>query len=223
MMLEGNFGKLTSEEVESLKKVYESNERLIKLVEDLLNVSRIESGRLQFTFKPDSIDKLLASVVDELKTNAQNKKLQLTYLAPKKPAPDISMDTDKLRQVLLNLVDNAVKYTAKGTVTISLSQVDKASVIIKVVDTGMGISPDDMPNLFQKFNRGQGTALVHTEGTGLGLFVAKKIVVAHGGKIWAESKGNGKGSTFVVELPVKTNAAQKEASQSKSELSEAKQ
>ncbi|MFA5358267.1 MAG: ATP-binding protein [Patescibacteria group bacterium] len=202
MMLEGSFGQLTDQAVESLHKVYESNQRLINLVEDLLNISRIESGRIQYNMADYGLDDLAASVVDELANNAKNKKLYLKLDKPDKPLPKVKMDTDKLRQVLMNMVDNAIKYTTKGGIRVSVYQ-EGRNLVLKVIDTGMGIDPVDLPNLFQKFSRGQGMSKVHTEGVGLGLYVAKQMLEAHGGKIWAESKGKDLGSAFCITIPIK--------------------
>ena len=142
-------------------------------------------------------------------------------MAPATRLPPVKMDNEKLRQVFMNLVDNSIKYTAQGSVRVSVKLEDDA-VVTRVSDSGMGIDPTDLPNLFQKFSRGKGMSLVHTEGTGLGLYVAREMVNAHGGKIWAESSGKGQGSTFIVSLPivkekktaaatVKKSAAQKSA------------
>lgn len=203
MMLEGNFGELTKPEHESLEKVFESNERLIQLVENLLNISRIESGRLQFDFHESDLHKMIESVLEELIGNAKKKSLILQYKAPATALPNIKMDDEKVRQVVMNLIDNAIKYTKQGSVTVKLEKLgDKAR--FSVADSGMGIRPEDMANLFKKFSRGTGTSLIHTEGTGLGLYVARMMIEAHKGKIWAESAGNGKGSKFFFELPIKT-------------------
>ncbi|MDD4271466.1 MAG: ATP-binding protein [Patescibacteria group bacterium] len=202
MMLEGNFGELTKLELESLEKVFESNERLIQLVENLLNISRIESGRLQFDFKEVDLNKMVESVMEELSGNAKKKSLILQYKTPVKPVPIIKLDDEKIRQVVMNLIDNAIKYTKQGSVTVKLEQREK-KIKFSVADSGMGIRPEDMINLFKKFSRGKGTSLVHTEGTGLGLYVARMMIEAHHGKIWAESDGEGKGSKFCFELPVK--------------------
>ena len=202
MMLEGNFGTLTKPEEESLDKVFQSNERLIQLVENLLNISRIESGRLQFDFKEVDLNAMVESVVEELSGNAKKKNLILQYKKPEKPLPKIKMDEEKIRQVVMNLIDNAIKYTKQGSVTVKLEQADK-KVKFCVADSGMGIRSGDMVNLFKKFSRGTGTSLIHTEGTGLGLYVAHMMIESHKGKIWAESDGEGKGSKFCFELPVK--------------------
>jgi signal transduction histidine kinase len=201
MMLEKSFGELNSAELEALKKVYDSNERLIKLVENLLNISRIESGRLQFMFEDMHLETVVDSVMEELETTAKKKKLRLYYKKPSKFLPLVKLDTEKIRQVIMNLIDNSIKYTNKGSVTVALRQVKK-NIEFSVSDSGMGISKTDLKSLFKKFSRGKDVSLVHTEGTGLGLYVAKQMVQSHHGKIWAESKGVGKGSKFVFTLPI---------------------
>jgi len=102
----------------------------------------------------------------------------------------------------MNLTDNAIKYTKRGSITISLKKAGK-NIRFCVSDSGMGMGEEELSNLFKKFSRGEGTSAIHTEGTGLGLYVAKEMVEAHKGKIWAESKGRGRGSKFWFELPVK--------------------
>jgi len=200
MMLEGSFGKLAPTVDENLYKVYESNERLIHLVENLLNISRIESGRLQFNFAKEDLTDTVASVVEELSHTSEMKKIYLKYSPPKEQIM-VDMDEEKIRQVVINLIDNAIKYTKKGGVTVSLQkQADKAYFCVS--DSGMGIAEKDLPNLFKKFSRGKDTSIVHTEGTGLGLFVGKMMIEAHKGKIWAESKGTAQGSKFCFTIPL---------------------
>jgi signal transduction histidine kinase len=203
MILEGSFGKISKTQKESLEKVYESSERLIQLIENLLNISRIESGRLQYSFMPLDLEKLVANVVEELESVAKKKGLRFTYKKPKTALPTLKLDEEKLRQVIMNLIDNSIKYTKQGSVTVSLYQKDNR-VIFSVKDTGIGIDEEGKDNLFKKFSRGTGTSLIHTEGTGLGLYVAKQIVEGHGGDIRVESPGEGKGSEFLVSLPVES-------------------
>jgi len=202
MMLEGSFGKLNPSERESLEKVYDSGERLIQLVENLLNISRIESGRLQFNYEMMNLEEIVDSVVEELAGPIKKKGLRLNYEKGEKPLPKIRIDEEKIRQVIMNLLDNAIKYTKRGGLTISLKKVGK-NIQFCVSDSGMGMGEEELSNLFKKFSRGEGTSTVHTEGTGLGLYVAKEMVEAHKGKIWAESKGRGRGSKFWFELPIK--------------------
>lgn len=198
MMLDGNFGVLTGPEKESLEKVFSSNERLIQLVENLLDVSRIESGQFEFSFKQADLNKLVADAADKLAGEAKEKNLILEYKPPAKPLPLLKLDQEKIKQVILNLIDNGIRYTKQGSVIITLELL-KNKVKFCVSDSGMGIAPEDMINMFKKFSRGSGTSLVYTEGVGLNLYVARITIEAHQGKIWAESEG--KGSKFCFELP----------------------
>jgi len=195
MILEGSFGRISATQKQALDKVYESSERLIQLIENLLNISRIESGRLQYTFEPTDLAALVKDVVDDLKSVAKKKGLRFTYNAPQKQLPKLQMDEEKMRQVVMNMIDNSIKYTKKGSVTVSLKQ-EYGRIKFCVQDTGIGISQEQKENLFKKFSRGSGPSLIHTEGTGLGLYVAKQIVEAHKGRIWAESRGENQGSCF---------------------------
>jgi signal transduction histidine kinase len=204
MMLEGSFGKMEPMIEENMKKIYESNERLITLVEDLLNISRIESGKLQFNYEVCQLEEIVASVVEEMTSTAKTKGLELKYLAPQKLSA-VKIDKSKIRQVIINVIDNAIKYTPKGSVTVSLTE-NKGLIQFKSEDTGMGIQPTDLVNLFQKFSRGEHVSVLHTEGTGLGLYVGKMMIEAHQGKIWAESEGLDKGAQFYFTLPVSRNA-----------------
>lgn len=201
MMIEGSWGKVSKEQKENLEKVYHSNERLINLVEDLLTVSRIESGRLEFSYSLTSLQELTESVIDELKPFVEKKNLYLKYNKPKKPLPKVNIDQLKIRQVIQNLISNASQYTEQGGMTINLNSRDN-KVIFSIQDTGIGISEEDKMTLFEKFSRGKGASKAYTEGTGLGLYLAAKLIQAHKGRIWVESKGKGKGSTFYFELPV---------------------
>ena len=205
MILEGNFGKLTKKEIEALDKVFVSNERLINLVEDLLNVSRIEGKRMQYEFKEEEFSTMVESVVDELQPNADQKKLELSYSAKNK-IPKLVFDPEKLRQVVFNLVDNAIKYTNQGFVKVSVEE-KNGEVELQVTDSGIGITKEGIGKLFEKFSRIKEAATRNTEGTGLGLFVAKKIAEAHKGDVWVTSPGPGKGSTFHLKLLVESGLA----------------
>ncbi|OGL58791.1 hypothetical protein A3D60_00760 [Candidatus Uhrbacteria bacterium RIFCSPHIGHO2_02_FULL_47_29] len=210
MILEGSFGSVPEKHRQPLEKVYASGERLIQLVENLLSVSRIESGRMKYTMALTQLADVAAKVVDELMPAAKKKQLALKFSMPQKMPPLINLDEEKIRQVMTNLVDNSIKYTKRGTVSVSVHHEPKGAeghfskpcVVFSVSDTGNGVRPEDQGRLFQKFIRGQGSALVHTEGTGLGLYVGRMMVEAHGGAIWVESKGEGLGSTFAFAIPL---------------------
>ncbi len=205
MMLEGNFGRINIDAENALSKVYESNERLIRLVENLLNISRIEAGRLTYIYdKNVDVRSIAQSVCQELSQYAKEKKLKLLCVEGSQPLPLVTADAQKLRQVLLNLVDNALKYTRSGTVQVDVRQKDE-NIVCTVKDTGTGFSPAEKRDLFKRFSRGKRISLVYTEGTGLGLYVAKIIIKEHGGKVWAESPGPGKGSTFGFQIPIRSD------------------
>lgn len=202
LMLEEAYGKLDEKIRDPISKVYESNERLIRLVNDLLSISRIESGKMKLELGETDILDLIKSVVDELGIKANEKKLKLIVQRPKTLLSLLNIDKEKVRNVLLNIVDNAIRYTDKGSVTIKIEQVID-NVRITVSDTGAGMTEEVIGNLFESFSRGQAGMQRWTEGAGLGLYIAKKFIEMHKGRIWAESEGKGQGSTFFVELPRK--------------------
>jgi signal transduction histidine kinase len=201
MILENTYGKLIVKMRGPLENVYASNERLLKLVNDLLNVSRIESGKLEFKQEKTSIEKIISGVVGDLTLQAGNKNLYLKFEAPKVSLPEITIDGEKIRQALLNIVDNAIKYTQKGGVTIKV-KTNNNKYCVQITDTGEGMTQDEISGLFESFSRGKAGNKLWTEGSGLGLYVAKKFIEMHKGKIWTESEGKGKGSTFFIELPI---------------------
>ena len=129
------------------------------------------------------------------------KKLQLEFHEPKEPVAHAVVDAQRIRQVMLNFVDNAIKYTSQGRVDVYIEQID-SKLKFSVVDTGNGLETNDIDQLFHKFIRVGGAARFHTEGTGLGLYVAKQIVREHRGEVFAFSNGIKKGSTFSMEVPI---------------------
>ncbi len=211
MILEGSYGQVNAEVVDKLEKTYESAERLVKLVNDLLDLSHMEGGKMKFEFSKVEFGQLVGSVVEELTSQAQRKDLKLECKIPDEKL-FVRADEAKLRQVAMNLIDNAIKYTDLGFVNVALEKeaiseqisinTNRAVTYVKfsVKDSGMGMRPEEIANLFQKFVRGVNAPRLYTEGAGVGLYVAKKIVDEHHGRIWAESEGEGKGSTFFVKL-----------------------
>jgi len=202
MMREKIYGKPPEKMEKPLENIYLSNERLIKLVNDLLSVSRIEAGRMEIKFEKLSLEEIITSVVEELKNEVKKKNIYLNWEKPKKPLPKISIDRDKIRQAIMNVIDNAIRYTEKGGVTINLKILD-SKFQIQVKDTGAGLTKYELSKMFESFSRGAAGTRLYTEGVGLGLYIARRFMEMHDGKIWAESKGPGKGSTFYVELPIK--------------------
>jgi len=200
LILDGSYGTVSDSVREVAEKIRASADRMIGLVDTFLNLRRLDEGRITYQFEETDIGTLVASVVDEMQQLADKRKLALR-LTPMPRRWRVNADLQHLRQVIQNLVDNAIKYTEKGSVTVSLRDGEKHTVRIEVADTGRGISPDLLGRLFEQFSRDQSIAR-EVAGTGLGLYIAKQMVLAHKGRIWAESKGPGTGSTFIVELPV---------------------
>lgn len=201
MILDGDLGEITREQEDFLQKTYQSNERMIHLINDLLNVTRIEEGR--YLFKPalaqieDVINPIIKSYRDEMK----RKKITFTLKKPKTRLSKVKIDKEKIGLAIENFIDNALKYTFPGgQVTVTL-KCGKKEIEFSVKDTGVGIPKDQQDRIFTKFFRGANVIRMETEGSGLGLFIAKNIVEAHGGTIWFESK-EGRGSTFRFTLPI---------------------
>jgi signal transduction histidine kinase len=214
MLLEGGFNSSPSESHQVLEKVYKSNERLIRLIDELLDISRIEEGRFEFTMEQLSFFPFICDIVDELQGAVDKSRLSLVFFPPKADPPRaensgnheyfVSADSEKLRQAFQNLIDNAIRYTPKGEIKV-WCEIRGNHIITAVSDTGIGMSKDDLTRIFERFSRGKASSHHHTEGAGLGLYIARKIVEAHKGKMWAQSEGPGKGSTFFVELPLINN------------------
>lgn len=201
MILEGDFGKVEPKQQDPLNKVYLSGEQMIQLVNDFLSISRIEADRLEFNYEMTNLENMVNNIVDDLKKTIKQKNLSLKYIKSSEQLPLVKIDQEKMRQTIINVIDNAIKYTRQGNITVSLKMVD-GKIQFCVSDSGAGISQDDLPMLFKKFSRGKTISKMYTEGTGLGLYVARKMVEAHKGKMWAESEGENKDSQIYFQLPV---------------------
>lgn len=201
LLLEGTYGEVNDDLKKILKKVYTANDHLVVLVNDLLNLSRMESGKMKYDFKYWKIEDIIREVAEMLFLKAEDKGIYLKTILPSSPLPKIKMDKSKISEVFSNLIENSIKYTKEGGTKISFKiKNDKVRIIVS--DTGIGIDKNDQSRLFSKFSRGENMRELDTEGTGLGLYVGKKMIEEHHGRIWAESEGKGKGSKFVVELPL---------------------
>jgi signal transduction histidine kinase len=205
MLVEGSFGAIPEKAKEPLMRIDESSRFMALSVDDFLNVSRIESGSMKYEKAVFSLSKLASTVADDLRPAAIKKGLVLVYRSDAATDMHVQADEGKVRQVIQNVVDNAMKYTPKGTVSIVAQddvKLKKARVI--VVDTGVGMSEETAKNLFGKFVRAKNANSVNVYGTGLGLYIAKQMIEAMGGTLTAQSDGEGKGSTFTIELPLST-------------------
>lgn len=196
---------LSPEEKEDLiYKIYQANERMIKLVNDLLNVTRIEEGRYVYNPQWKDFAEIVKAKFDTYLDEARRKNIKLTLKLPERPLPKVKVDEEKISLCVQNLIENAIHYTNPGgrvEVEVSFNEKNK-EILFKVKDTGIGIPKDQQKRIFTKFFRAENAMRTETEGSGLGLFITKNIIEAHGGKIWFESE-EGKGSTFYFTLPVK--------------------
>ena len=209
MVIAGDFGSLAPAVRTGLGRADASAKRLGELVEDLLNVSRIEQGRI--TIEPKSLDLSLVTrgVVEELTAAARERNLSLNFHPVADPSPQIVADPDKLKQVLVNIVGNALKYTLQGAVDVSVRRDEDRSVgVVKVKDTGIGIPAEDQARLFSKFFRVANDHTRKISGTGLGLWITKQLVELMHGKIAVESI-EGTGTQVTVQLPLVSAAALK--------------
>lgn len=201
MLLDGDLGEITAEQREFIKKTYQSNERMIGLINDLLDVTRIEEGRYLYRPILSDLESIVRFVVNSHEDELKLGNLKLEFKKPKNKLPRVMIDVEKMRMVVQNLLENAIRYTPSGgKITISLAD-KKTEVEFKIKDTGVGIPKDQQKRVFTKFFRGANVIRMETEGSGLGVFISKNIVEAHGGKMWFESE-EGKGTAFYFTLPV---------------------
>ena len=203
LLLDGAYGPLDAKQRKPIERLFRSGERLIHLVNDLLGVSRIQMGKIELELSEVDLCKVAGSIVEELSWEAEEKGIELHASCVEREVPPVTGDMPKLRDSIMNLVDNAIRYTDKGSVDVSVAK-EGDDVVVRVTDTGAGIDPGDAKNLFESFRRGDVGRRRWTEGSGLGLYIAQQFVTLHGGEIWAESKGKGFGSTFHIRIPLPT-------------------
>ncbi len=199
LILEGDFGVFPETMRPMLEEGFNSDTKGAQTIQEILNASNIKSGKVTYDMKPFDLKMLIEEIAGEQKSVAEKKGLALNLNLGNEPVT-VPGDRGQLVNVFKNLIDNSVKYTPKGEVNISLSS-EPGKAIFKIEDTGVGITPDDMKNLFTEGGHGKESTKVNVESTGFGLYIVKNIVDAHKGKVWAESDGAGKGSRFIVELP----------------------
>jgi len=201
MSMDQELGKLSKKQKEILKKTYQSNERMISLVNNLLDVSRIEEGKIDYKFKKINIIEVLENLIQQHQVLIKEKKIKLKKDFKKKKAIFIKADKDKIALALGNIIDNAIKYTpANGQITIILKKQAK-KIKISIKDTGIGMNQEEQEKLFTKFFRSTSAKRTQTQGSGLGLFISKNIIEQNKGKIKASSKP-GKGTKFTCVFPI---------------------
>ena len=186
---------------ETYSQIYHEADRLQRLVNDLQELSRVEAGAYELTLSKISVNDLLEVTTSRLGRQFEEKGVSLiTHIPPDLPA--VSVDIDRMGQILLNLVGNALQYTpSSGSVNITAIR-GHGEIQIDITDTGIGIPPEHLPHLFTRFYRADKSRSRSGGGSGIGLTIARHLVEAHGGRIWVESLGTGKGSTFSFTIPI---------------------
>lgn len=201
ILLRQRHGNLDKKQLDYLQEIQRACERAIALVNDLLQVSRVQEGKLHLDLGPVEIFHLVEEVIDSNRSLMTTNSISFRLEIINGPLPLLVIDKIKIRRVMQNLLSNAVKYTPKnGNIHIILKNTGK-EVIFSITDTGVGIPADQQNKIFQRFFRGSNIIRIQPDGTGLGLFIARSLIEAHKGKIWFESL-EGKGSTFYFSLPV---------------------
>ncbi|MCA9380887.1 PAS domain S-box protein, partial [Candidatus Dojkabacteria bacterium] len=211
LILEGKAGKLTKKQKEYITEMYESNERMLALINDLLNVSKIETGKkYEIEISNGDIVTIVNNVIKNSKLLAKQKEIKIELSKSSSKSLSVDMDVEKMTQVVKNLIDNAIKYSPlKEKVEINIEENSKDNkFVLSVKDHGIGIPKKQSERIFEKFFRADNVLKTETDGTGLGLYIVKAIVEGHGGRIWFESSEN-QGTTFYIELPIKQSSKEK--------------
>lgn len=200
MILEGDLGKINENQQQALKEAFDSSQRMVFLISDFLNVSRIRTGKFALEITETNLTQIVGEEIGQLRDMAGLRGQKIVFDPPAN-FPSVLLDEMKIRQVMMNMIDNAIFYTPKeGVITITLEKT-KTEIIFKVVDTGIGVPLADQHRLFTKFFRARNARNARPDGTGLGLFMAQKIIAAQGGKVIFNSI-EGKGSTFGFRFPL---------------------
>lgn len=199
LLLEGTYGMVAEKIKEPISRIFESSNAMTMMVDDFLNISKIEQGGMKYDLVETDFKQLVETVLAEQEPNIKKKGLSVSSQVQGENYT-IKLDAGKIKQVVLNLLDNAVKYTPEGSITLMLKKTE-GKIQLEIKDTGIGFNKETLPKLFAKFNRDKNANKVNIQGSGLGLYLAKEIVKAHHGTIWAQSPGEGKGSSFFVEFP----------------------
>jgi len=209
LIMDGAAGRIKSKQREILEIAQRNIDRLARLINDVLDFQKLQSGRAKFNMQSNNINSIIENVYNTMDGVVKKKGIELR-MAIDNTLPKVIFDSDKMIQVLTNLVSNAMKFTEQGSITIASRRIEN-SIRVSVIDTGCGMKQEDLPKLFQQFQQ-LGSGNRKTGGTGLGLAISKDIVEKHGGRIWVESE-SGKGTTMHFLLPIKTSACEADLTQ----------
>lgn len=206
MMENGSLGPVSDEQKEFLTKGHESTKRMISIVNDLLNMDRVEEEKIDYIYKPASVLSLIDSILSEFTNQTESKKMNIEVVKPDRPFPEVEMDAMRIKMVLENLIDNAIKYSLEGgkvVVTASDAGINSVqnNIEITITDSGIGVPKEEQPKIFHQFFRASNAIQKEPDGSGIGLYIAKDIIEKHGGTIWFDSLATG-GMSFHFTLPI---------------------
>jgi len=202
LLLEGSFGEINEEAKQKISRILESSRELIKLANNFLSIAKMETRKDSLLMGKVQMKAVMEEIIKELEPEKEKKKIYIKFSA-KGVIPEITTDRDKIKEAIYNVVNNAIKYTQKGGITVEISLKGEENILISVKDTGIGIEKEQMKNMFREnFERGRNVKQINAEGVGIGLYLSARIIKNLKGKIWAKSEGNNKGSVFYIELPI---------------------
>ncbi len=202
MINEGDYGRISAKAKEKIGTSLKETQKLIRLINDLLDVAHFQMNKEMAAKEPADVVGLVSEVIADLKKNAAEKKIYLRFKKPNAPTPLINIDIHGIREAIYNIVDNAIKYTDRGGVLVSMSVCDNC-LRVSVADSGIGMDEKEQQDLFERvFERGTKAKNVNINGKGIGLYLAAQMIKTNGGEIRVESEGWGKGSTFIIKLPM---------------------
>ncbi len=199
LMLKGLDGELTPQQYEDLQRIYDNGQRLMALINDLLDISQLQAGLMELELEPVNLGELIASVLPTASALVRGKEIELSTEVTGE-IPPVMADVARIRQTLVRLLTNAAKYTERGRITLR-AWADAEQAYVSVSDTGIGIPPEDRERIFESFTKSGSLAGKRNTGAGLGLALSKEFIALHGGQIWVESE-EGKGSTFTFSIPL---------------------
>ncbi len=203
MFIDGDFGEVTTEQKNFLGKALDSDNRMISFVNEMLSVNHSEDTIDELKLTPIDLIKLIDELIFDFSGETQKKGIQLVFLKPEDPTLIVSADYEKIRVIIQNLIENAIKYSQNHSrIIVTLSKKD-TMIEFSVRDSGIGISKDEQSKIFDKFFRAGNAKKQDSVGSGLGLYTTKRMLEKHNGKIWFESE-EGNGTTFYIQIPVNT-------------------
>lgn len=200
-LLEGSFGPLTEDIKNISQEGLNINTTGVETVQTILNAANIKTGKMAFTFRPFDVKTLIEKIFESHKKTAESKGLSYNLNISSDTNYEIKGDENQLHEAFSNLIDNSIKYTPKGSINVFLSKKDNL-LSFSIKDTGVGIPADEINKIFGEGVRGKDSLKVNVDSTGFGLYIVKKIIEAHHGKVYAKSEGPGKGSEFAAEIPI---------------------